>query len=117
MFNWKLFLDLAEELAQSEDEARRRTAISRAYYAVVGIAKGKVKKIYPNAFAGYHEKLWREFESSNSNLHRNIATKGMRLKNKRNRADYDGDILNLERETESAIKEAHNLLKMLESMK
>lgn len=39
MFEWDQFLDLARQLGkQTDSEAALRSAISRAYYAVLGIA-------------------------------------------------------------------------------
>ncbi len=39
MFEWEDFLDVAQALErQSDSEAALRSAISRAYYAVLGIA-------------------------------------------------------------------------------
>jgi hypothetical protein len=39
-FDWREFLDLARELSDRTDEASQRTAISRAYFAALGAARG-----------------------------------------------------------------------------
>ena len=42
-FEWSKYLELAEELVQLDDEAALRSAVSRAYYAVYGKARGHLQ--------------------------------------------------------------------------
>jgi uncharacterized protein (UPF0332 family) len=56
MFSWKDFLKVAEDLSlSSQDEAKRRTAISRAYYAAFCAARKHLND-----------------ESITENIHRNV---------------------------------------------
>ena len=43
MFSWRCFLAVARELAQRDDEAYKRTAISRAYYCVFNCCRQLVE--------------------------------------------------------------------------
>jgi hypothetical protein len=42
MFDWSDYLTLAKQLATNADEASKRAAISRAYYAAFGLARNYV---------------------------------------------------------------------------
>jgi hypothetical protein len=43
-FDWNDFLTLAEELAARDDQASKRTAISRAYYSVFHAANARAER-------------------------------------------------------------------------
>ena len=61
-FDWKKYLDLAEDLAQNKsDEAKLRASVSRAYYAAFCNARNYMFNIDQNPFPpnvkGHHRYL------------------------------------------------------------
>lgn len=110
-FNWDQYLDLATELAgkpqktPSSEEARLRSAVSRAYYAAFGRARNELRdqRREVNAEKMTHKQLWKRFETGNEK-DRQIATDGDRLRRDRNAADYDDNIANLSSLANSALE-------------
>jgi len=47
-FDWNTYKDLAEELRLRNDEASKRSAISRLYYSVYWKARNLLEKENPN---------------------------------------------------------------------
>lgn len=103
MFDWWDFLGLAETLADG-DEAARRSAVSRAYYAVFGSAVE-----WRQGWRGFqapkdgtvHGELWNAFATSGGNDDEcYVGELGDRLRWRRNQADYEpwiddlGDMVN-----------------------
>jgi hypothetical protein len=81
---------LADELARKPDEAARRSAISRAYYYVYNIA---LRRAEQNGFVSIkgestHTQLWRLYGTSPEPDCIFLAQVALRLKEKRERADY-----------------------------
>ena len=88
MFNWKDYLVLAEELALcSQDEAKRRSAVSRAYYAVFCAAR---KYINMEDYAGpdVHRAVIREYNKSPNKDERMVGFKLDIARKYRAAADY-----------------------------
>jgi hypothetical protein len=89
VFDWWDFLALAETLADG-DEASRRTAVSRAYYAAFGSALA-----WQEGWRGFaapqdgtvHQELWKAFDAG-SDDERHVSELGNRLRRRRNDADY-----------------------------
>lgn len=91
-FAWSAFLDLAVELAlRTGDEAAARTAISRAYYAAFGTARGFLLQRGVGLPSGglAHAAVWGRFHVTPDPIHRRIADRGRVLRKLRGRADYD----------------------------
>ena len=89
-FDWTGYYTLADELAKRADEASLRSAISRAYYYVYQIA---LERAQTNGFKtiageGLHKQLWRNFSASPEPDCQRLAIIAQRLKDKRERADY-----------------------------
>ncbi len=89
-FDWSEYLNLANELAKRTDEASIRSALSRAYYFVYHLALERVKA---NGFIvrpgeGTHTQMWRNFSGSPEPDCWKLAEIARRLKEKRERADY-----------------------------
>ena len=87
----KDFLEVAKRLLNSEDEADRRTSISRAYYAVFNqvksfLANANIK--LPKDAAG-HEKAHQYLLNSGIQEARKLADALSNLRNNRNDADYE----------------------------
>ena len=94
--NGRAFLDLAQELATSDTEQRRRTAVSRAYYGAYHVALEFVRNcdvIVPKH--DVHVKLQWCIQQIGEHAARNDITKaGSKLgdlRTERNKADYDLD--------------------------
>ncbi len=103
-FSWKEYFDLADELAQiqnpltSSDEARLRSAISRAYYGAFISARNFLHFRENNPVPHRMNAHWyvmHEFLSSNQAVRVRIGTNLSRLRPDRNMADYDNTFPNL----------------------
>lgn len=90
-FDWSRYFRLAGELADSVDEASLRSAISRAYYYVYHLAlqRAQTNAFSPKPNEGTHTQLWRVFSGSPEPDCQRLAAIAMRLKEKRERADYE----------------------------
>ena len=63
-FDWKTYKDLAEELRSKDDEAFKRSAISRLYYSVFHQAKIFLIDIENYEYSDNkepHAQVWNEF--------------------------------------------------------
>jgi uncharacterized protein (UPF0332 family) len=90
IFDWDKYAELAEELRQREDEAARRTAISRVYYAVYWKAR---KILEEDGFIlsygdSSHKQIWRTYMNKGRTRH-GIGIQGDRLHEYRLKADYE----------------------------
>jgi len=99
-FDWKNYLHLAEHLpattCRGGVEARLRTSISRAYYAVFCQARNNLLS-EGKSLSGMdqHQSVIAMLHESGDGLKRKIATELGRLRRNRNKADYDDDIDNV----------------------
>ena len=119
-FDWKLYLDLARELSQpttsnaGTQEARLRSAVSRAYYAAFCHARNYSRdwlKFVPNHTADDHGRL-RAFLKDGKR--RSIALKLDQLRQWRNDADYSDSVTSdLATMATYAVSEASKLLDLL----
>lgn len=91
MFEWDQFLDLARQLGkQTDSEAALRSAISRAYYAVLGIAYLQLIDsgwILPQRGSMHHH-VWSTYRDSGDSRREEVGEAGFNLRNARNFADY-----------------------------
>jgi len=114
-FNWLEFLALAEELQNRIDEASKRTAVSRAYYAIFCYTRNYAEKYLGfRAMKGPedHSQL-RKFFSSKGPTGRSIADKLRDLHKWRKQCDYDDFIDNLDFQVKSAILTAKKVIQEL----
>ena len=90
-FDWSGFLTLADELGKRGDEASLRSALSRAYYYVYHLAlrRAQDNDFKPLSGEGTHAQLWRVFSTNPEPDCRKLAEIAVRLKEKRERADYN----------------------------
>lgn len=87
----KDFLEVAKKLYSSESEAERRTAVSRAYYAVFNFVKSflaNAQITLPKDAAG-HEKAHQYLLNSGVLEARKLADDLSNLRVRRNDADYE----------------------------
>lgn len=89
-FTFVDFLTLADELAARSDEASWRSAISRAYYAVLHDAYGALPAAQQATIShgATHRETWRLYAGSSVAGCRQIGNAGLRLRDGRVDADY-----------------------------
>lgn len=87
----KDFLEVAKRLQNSEDEAERRTSVSRAYYAIFNYVKGFLanENIEIPKYAPGHEKAYQYLLNSGLPEAKKLADDLLNLRAKRNDADYE----------------------------
>lgn len=109
-FDWSEYLKLADELGKRTDEGSLRSAISRAYYYVYHLA---LKRAQDNDFKalsgeGTHTQLWRVFSESPEPDCRRLAEIAARLKEKRERADYNSYFARVQEEVPDLLADARD---------
>lgn len=90
-FEWTDYLQLAQILATRMDNASRRSAVSRAYYACYGIA---ARYALSHDFAHTvvtHDRVWGWYRHLDDPIGREINILGKRIKEHRIAADYQAD--------------------------
>ena len=114
MFDWDDFLRLAKELAQNNDEASLRTAISRTYYAVYWKARIQLEKegfiVRFGVGKGSHEQVWDEYNTRQGNDNKKIFKFGNELKRNRTKADYRAEINVSKNLASDSLRLANNIL-------
>jgi uncharacterized protein (UPF0332 family) len=94
-FDWKLYVQLADELISYQktanfQEAYLRTAISRSYYGVFCLARNfLVRKNISVPRTNTHKFVREKYKASPSKVERKIGSSLERLSQRRNMADYD----------------------------
>jgi uncharacterized protein (UPF0332 family) len=120
MFDWDDFLILAKELAQSNDEASLRTAISRIYYAVYWKARIQLEKegfiIRFGIGKGSHEQVWDEYNNRQGKENKAIFKYGDELKKNRHKADYKPKIFVSHNLVNDSFQLANNVLSNLKQV-
>lgn len=119
-FDWKEYYDLARELTgsggvPSTEEARLRSAISRAYYASFCGARTQ----YParRSFPGSeHSFVWNQFKNSADLTRKVIGTEGDRLRRDRNLADYEDAVTALPSLAAKALVRSDKILNLLKKL-
>lgn len=124
-FDWADYLTLAEALCHNPgipgpEEASLRTAISRAYYAAyrsaLNIAVAR-REINPTGQASDHSLVINHFRNANDQKRKKIGADMSRLRNNRNKADYDDVLSGRPADiARSSVALARNILKALHSI-
>lgn len=114
-FDWSDYLDLASKLASQTElvEAGQRSAISRAYYSLFCVARKKVEARQGKQFQhkkNVHGLVKQHLEESHSIQERELAAGLDRLREDRNKADYDDEIARLKDLVAMRLEEASRLL-------
>jgi hypothetical protein len=91
-FDWTEYARVAGDLAQHDDEAYPRTAISRLYYSVYWRARKQLEKEghdaeLRNSFRS-HDLVWQYFYVDPAPFGETIGAVGNKLKRQRHQADY-----------------------------
>jgi len=94
-FDYRTFLAIADELGRRADQAARRTALGRAYYAILGVAYRSLPQ-HEQARIGpgqIHDLTWVLYSAATAQSSRRVGGIGYRLRTVRRRADYRADQL------------------------
>ncbi|ACK73741.1 conserved hypothetical protein (plasmid) [Gloeothece citriformis PCC 7424] len=122
-FNWEDYLTLATELfgessTSSIQEARFRSAISRAYYAAFNQARifleSRDKVIIPSV--NVHKYVISQFQTSLDNRRHKIGNCLLVLRVYRNQADYDPDIIIKNETCQEALVLARRIILSLDNL-
>lgn len=95
--DWLDYITLAESLAKEKGEAERRSAVSRAYYALYNYAREWYFKDHRRRHIGLgegesaHYKLWKEMAKHGKNGGK-ISNTGQMLRDRRNECDYQKNL-------------------------
>ena len=130
-FDWSEYLNLAQELAATNSEssanreAKLRSAISRAYYSTFCLARNYLRDIEkdPRLFRknrdiNEHQYVAEEFIYHPTKM-KNMVKIGenlSRLRELRNKADYEDTIFNLQKEARNALVLAENIISALSKL-
>ena len=115
-FDWKTFLACAETLAKAQDEAAKRSAISRAYYAAYNVVRVFLQVI-PPPNSDSHAHVWNAALSDSRREVQTLGTKGNRLKKRRRSADYEPSFDSLEFFTKESLEVARAMIEAVETLK
>ena len=109
-FDWIEYYNLADELARRANEASRRSAISRAYYYIYHLALARAVGNGFQMIAGEasHKQLWRTYGESPEYRCKELAVIANRLKEKRERADYNKYYPRIDDEVNQLINDARD---------
>ncbi len=104
-FDWSEYHRLAQELVKQTGESSLRTAVSRAYYYVFHLAR---QRLVDNRFIilekqDSHKQVWEKFNSSTDFRCRKLAEAAKRLKEKRERADYESHYPQIEKDAPAMV--------------
>jgi uncharacterized protein (UPF0332 family) len=122
-FDWGDFLKVAEILHDGAsgaklEEAMFRIAISRAYYAAFCLCRNWKEdngKTIPAKDA--HKFIIELYENSEDEIEIAIGQKLRRLRHRRNEADYDDEVNNLDKLSLLALKDSREILDALAKLK
>jgi uncharacterized protein (UPF0332 family) len=109
---------LADELAKRPEDSALRSALSRAYYYVFHLA---LERAQGNGFTflsgeGMHKQLWRNFSGSPEPDCQKLAVIAGRLKEKRERADYQNNYKRLADEIPEMLADAQDFAARLQRL-
>ena len=125
-FDWSEYFNLAKELAETSEEAKLRSAVSRAYYSAFCLARNYLRDIEQDPTLSRNK-------TYDINVHQYVAdvfihhkakSKTMieigndlnRLRPRRNKADYEDIIFNLPKEVITALMLAENIISALRKL-
>lgn len=115
-FDWTTFLACAETLAQVQDEAAKRSAISRAYYAAYNVVRVFLQ-VKPPPGSDSHKLVWDAAMNDSRREVQSLGRKGERLKARRKNADYEGTFNDLNWNTNDTIEGARKIIQTVEGLK
>ena len=130
-FDWSEYLNLAQELAATNSDssanrdAKLRSAISRAYYSTFCLARNYLRDIEKDSILfrknrninehQYVAEAFIDHRSKNKNLVK-IGENLSRLRELRNKADYEDTMFNLPTQARTALMLADNIISALSNL-
>jgi hypothetical protein len=118
--NWPDYVVLAERLVGERQEASQRSTVSRAYYGALNVSRGWLEtNVSPINSHRVHAQVWGLFETAGPASTRTsrewklVADLGKMLRVLRNRADYEGNFLDLDHHATEAVHAAKQILALL----
>jgi hypothetical protein len=108
-FDWNEYLVLARQLAAANDDASKRSAISRAYYFVFNIAFARAEATAGRHPKGetFHKWCWDKYRNTPDMNCRKLGIDGEHMKYRRVKVDYkSADIPRLDDEVRRMLLEA-----------
>ncbi len=123
-FDWTEYLYVAQQLAglaspEPSREARYRSAISRAYYAAHNKAREKLEQLGAPAISmgsNVHQQVIALYENGGSRPEKIIGDNLQQLRTWRNKADYNAETRNWDKQFNAQLKRADQTLKNLQSL-
>jgi uncharacterized protein (UPF0332 family) len=120
--DWFLYYDLALQWVKFDGDAHKRSAVSRAYYAMFCAARNEllnnVDEYDAPECGSEHVYVWNSYkEDRHPRGTRQIGVLGNRLRRHRNRADYDDVILDFPDLVEDAMENAAELKEHLDTLR
>ena len=114
-FDWIQYLRLAEELSTRDEEECLRSSLSRAYYCIYNLA---LRRAEQNGFQrkqgeSTHAQLWRLFSGSPESECIRLGQIAIRLKDKRERADYETHYRRIDEEVQQVLSDARSFVDKL----
>lgn len=115
-FSWHEYITLAEKLNNGNpSQAEMRTATSRAYYGAFCLSRNK-KGLSTDRRGDIHRFVIDLYKRSGDSTEFSIGNYLDGLRRKRNEADYDGSYKPTWQETQRHIKDAKNIVRLLDSL-
>jgi len=118
-FDWNEYLVLARQLAAANDDASKRSAISRAYYFVFNIAFARAEDTagrHPGS-ESFHKWCWDKYRKTPDVNCQQLGIDGDRMKRRRVRVDYkSADIPRLDDEVRRMLQEAQQFRVSLDAL-
>lgn len=121
--DWFDYLDLANEWAKESGDAHKRSAVSRAYYAMFCTARNELRNAMgddysPPKCGSEHKYVWDSYKDDrHPRGTRAIGVLGSRLRRHRNRADYCDVVLDLSELVDDAMDAAGELKEHLKDLR
>jgi uncharacterized protein (UPF0332 family) len=125
-FDWSEYFNLAKELAETSEEAKLRSAVSRAYYSAFCLARNYLRDIPQKPRLSRnktydinpHQDVAENFihHQSKSQTMIEIGQDLSRLRKMRNKADYQDTMFNLQREARNSLVLAQNIILALSNL-
>ena len=114
-FDWSDYLRLAKDLAKNSGEAELRSAISRAYYSIFQQARKALESagIPIKRSSKDHSFVPRTLKRQKDVKARQLGEHLKRLRVDRNKADYDDDFPDLEKQVELDLLIAEDCQKII----
>lgn len=108
-FDWNEYLVLARQLAAAQDDASKRSAISRAYYFVFNVAFARAENTAGRHPGGesFHKWCWDKYRNTPDVSCQRLGIDGDRMKRRRVKVDYKAaDIPRLDDEVRRMLVDA-----------